>query len=243
MRVPRPPRAVLPGQPLHLIQRGNNRSACFVDDADRGHYKRALRSASAHAGCAIHAYVLMTNHVHLLITPSNAGSPGRMMQMLGRRYVRYFNDRYGRSGTLWEGRCHSTMVDSELYFLACSRYVESNPVRAGLVARPDGYPWSSYRCNADGEPDDLVTPHALYIALGPHPELRRASYRTLFSAPSDPDMLDAIRRATNAGTVLGGVQHREMLEAALNRRLTRASHGGDRRSGAFRHRISTSLTP
>jgi putative transposase len=243
MGMPRPPRAVLPGQPLHIIQRGVNRSACFVDDADRVRYKHALSSASDRAGCAIHAYVLMTNHVHLLLTPKDAGSAGRMMQTLGRHYVRYFNDRYGRSGTLWEGRYRSTMVESDRYFLACSRYVESNAVRAGMVARPDLYRWSSYCCNAEGEPDALVTPHACYLELDGCPALRRASYRALFSSPCDPDVLDAIRRATNDGTVLGGAPHREWLEASLNRRLTRASHGGDRRSGALRHRSSRSPTP
>lgn len=243
MRMPRPPRTVLPGHPLHLIQRGNNRSACFVDDTDRAHYVRALGSASARAGCAIHACVLMTNHVHLLITPSGADSSGRMMQTLGRRYVCHFNRRHGRSGTLWEGRFRSTMMDSEPYFHTSSRYVESNPVRAGLVTEPDGYRWSSYRCNARGEADALVTPHPLYVALETNPALRCASYRALFSSASEPQVYEAIRRATNAGTVVGEAPHRELLEAALHRRLTRASHGGDRRSAAFRASISTSLTP
>lgn len=243
MGMPRPPRAVLPGQPLHIIQRGVNRCACFVDDADRVRYKHALGSASARAGCAIHAYVLMTNHVHLLLTPNDAGSAGRMMQTIGRRYVRYFNDRHGRSGTLWEGRYRSTMVESDRYFLACSRYVESNVVRAGMVARPDLYRWSSYGCNAEGEPDAIVTPHPCYLALDRRPALRRASYRALFSSPFDTGVLDAIRRATNDGTVLGEAPHREWLEASLNRRLTRAGHGGDRRSDAVRRPSSTSLTP
>jgi putative transposase len=171
----------------------------------------------------------MTNHVHLLITATHASSPARMMQMLGRSYVRYFNDRHERTGTLWEGRYRSTLVDCERYFLTCSRYVESNPVRAGMVERPDLYRWSSFRCNADGAPDALVTPHPVYMALGKGVWTRRDAYRALFSSALDPDELDAIRRATNRGTVLGSTRYREMLEEAVQRRLSRLSHGGIRR--------------
>lgn len=230
--MPRPPRPVVPGQALHLIQRGVNREACFVTDDDRWRYKHTLRVASERAGCTIHAYVLMTNHAHLLITARDASSPARMMQMLGRDYVRYFNDRHGRTGTLWEGRYRSTLIDSVRYFLACSRYVEGNPVRAGIVRQPDRYPWSSFRCNAHGDPDALISPHAVYTALGDHASARRIAYRALFSSSLDQQLIDDIRRATQAGIVLGSERYREKLERVLNRSLTRSSHGGDRRKVA-----------
>lgn len=201
--MPRAPRTVTAGQPLHLIQRGNNRSACFIDDRDRAFYLRSLRDASTRTGCAIHAYVLMTNHVHLVVTPADAMSTARLMQAVGRRYVRHFNDRYDRTGTLWEGRYRSMPIDSERYFLACSRYVELNPVRAGLVRQPASYPWSSFRCNANGNTDPIVTPHAVYEALGALAAVRQASYRALFTTTLDADVVDAIRRATSAGLALG----------------------------------------
>src|SRR3954471_7167052 len=154
-RMPRPPRIVRAGQTLHLVQRGNNRTACFTCDQDRAYFAHLLRRIGERTGCAIHAYVLMRNHVHLLLTVSEARSPSRMMQTLGRRYVRYFNDRVERTGTLWEGRFRSSVIDSERYFFQCSRYIEMNPVRAGLAMRPVDYPWSSYRCNALGAFDGL----------------------------------------------------------------------------------------
>jgi putative transposase len=231
--MPRTPRPVLPGQSLHLIQRGNNRSRCFIDDVDREYYKSAVLSASARSGCSIHAYVMMTNHVHLLVTAGQSHSPARMMQSLGRTYVRYYNDRHDRSGTLWEGRYRSTLVDTERYFLACSRYIETNPLRAGLSVQPQQYRWSSFRCNAHGDRDPLVTPHAVYCALGKDDLARQSSYRALFSVPLDPDDVEAIRSSTNTGAVLGSDSRRAAFEAALGRSLRRASHGGDRRSSSF----------
>jgi len=252
--MPRMPRPIVPGQPLHLIQRGHNRSASFHDRHDFAFYLRVLTEESRRAGCAIHAYVLMTNHVHLLITPDSKDGPARMMQRLGRRYVRYFNKRRGRTGTLWEGRYRSTLVDSDRYLLACSRYIELNPVRAGIVADPAAYGWSSYRCNATGRPDPLITPHATYRALAPGADERRAAYRALFDAPLERATLDAIRDAAKSGAVLGTARFREQLEAVLKRSLVPIPHGGDRRpprltarnaitSRLHYHRFSTTLTP
>lgn len=229
----------MPGQTLHLIQRGVNRASCFASDDDRQVYKRGLRAASERAGCAIHAYVLMTNHVHLLVTASDERSPARMMHYLGSGYVRYFNHRHDRTGTLWEGRYRSALIDSERYLLACSRYIESNPVRAGLVAHPDLYAWSSFRCNAYGAADVLITPHPVYAALGEPAARRPAAYRALFSSPTEPSVLDAIRRATNTGGVLGSAHCREAFEEALDRPLRRATHGGDRRSEGARKLIGS----
>ncbi len=145
------PRLVAPGQAHHIIQRGNNRQAIFADERDYGVFLERLAEASARFGLAIHAYVLMTNHVHILATPQAAASMGRVMQSVGRRYVRYFNHVYGRTGTLWEGRYRATPIAAEDYLLACSRYIELNPVRAGMVVSPAHYRWSRYRCNAQGE--------------------------------------------------------------------------------------------
>jgi putative transposase len=228
--MPRPPRVVLPGHTLHLIQRGNNRGPCFVDDADRARYMAALLRASERAHCTVHAYVLMTNHVHLLVTAGDACAPSRMMQTLGRCYVRYFNERHERTGTLWEGRYRSSLIDSERYFLQCSRYVETNPVRAGLVSSPEEHRWSSYRSNAVGEPDTLVRRHPVYLALGRWGSTRRDAYRALFETPLAAHVLDAIRRATNKGDVLGFHDSRSDLERRLGRSLSRAKHGGNRRS-------------
>ena len=224
----------MPGQSLHLVQRGVNRSPCFASDDDREVYLRTLRATSARAGCAIHAYVLMTNHVHLLISASGAMSPARMMQALGRGYVRHFNVVHGRTGTLWEGRYRSALIDSERYLLTCSRYIELNPVRAGIVASPEMHRWSSFRCNALGEADSLVAEHPVYTALDSLPSSRREAYRALFTAPIDPSVTHAIRRATNAGTVIGSTRSRQAFERVLDRPLSRATHGGDRRSVAAR---------
>src|SRR5690348_1132785 len=175
--MPRPLRNIRAGDTLHVVQRGNNRTPCFTCNEDRAYFAHLLRRLGERTGCAIHAYVFMTNHVHLLLTASEPRSPSRMMQMLGRRYVRYFNNRFERTGTLWEGRFRSSVIDSERYFFQCSRYIETNPVRAGLAMRPADYPWSSYRCNALGAFDSLVTAHPLYRALGDHDVTRCDAYR------------------------------------------------------------------
>ncbi|WP_338026909.1 transposase [Coralloluteibacterium stylophorae] len=157
------PRFDLPWIPQHIVQRGNNRQVCFAAEIDYWQYLLELREASVKHRCAIHAYVLMTNHVHLLVTPEEAGGVSRMMQAIGRRYVGCFNARYRRTGTLWEGRFKSALVDSEHYLLRCYRYIELNPVRAHMTASPGGYRWSSYRCNADDHPDPILTPHPEYL--------------------------------------------------------------------------------
>lgn len=154
--MPRPPRPDLAGVPQHVIQRGNDRQACFFHEDDRLTYLTLLREAALRHGCDVHAYVLMTNHVHLLVTPVEKGAVSRMMQTLGRNYVTHVNARYRRTGTLWEGRYKSCLVDSEDYVLACYRYIELNPVRAGMVETPSEYQWSSHRCNASDEPNPLV---------------------------------------------------------------------------------------
>jgi len=214
------PRYFVPGMPLHLIQRGNNRQVIFAGDEDFAFFRGCLLDASRREGLAIHAYVFMTNHVHLLATPASDTSAGRTLQSVGRRYVQHFNHRYGRTGTLWEGRYKSTVVDAESYLRACSRYIELNPVRAGMVVHPHDYRWSSYRAHADGECDDLVTDHPLYLSMGSDAAARQAAYRQLFRAGLEEAQIANIREATNKGWALGNDRFREQIEALSNRRAS-----------------------
>jgi putative transposase len=205
--MPRARRIVVPSTPLHIVQRGNNRTTMFHSTQERGYYRMAVLEASRRYGCAIHAYVLMSNHVHLLVTPADEGGPAAMMQFLGKRYVPWFNRRHGRTGTLFEGRFRSSLVDSARYLFACSRYIELNPVRAGMVARPADYWWSSHRHNALGIADPIVTPHALYDVLAPTPSERAATYRKLFRVRVEVEELmtyAAVRLAIRRGVPVGG---------------------------------------
>ena len=203
--MPRPPRFFEPEVPLHVIQRGNNRSRIFEREADQLFCLETLLEASKRTSCAIHAYVLMTNHLHLLVTPPSVRGASRMMQILGTKYVRYFNKRRGRTGTLFEGRFRATLIDSERYYLTCSRYIELNPVRAGMVSDASQHRWSSFCSNALGATDPLVTPHWLLRGLGTRPADARRAYRDLFSTEQDPIALDAIRTATNTGVRISEV--------------------------------------
>ena len=179
--------------PLHIVQRGHNRERCFFDEFDYRAYLRWLDEAAIERECRLHAYVLMTNHVHLLLTPRCAAVVPRLLQSLGRRYVHYINRKLGWSGTLWEGRYHSSVVQSDMYLLACHRYVELNPVRAGLTRTPGSYRWSSYRSNALGQIDHRLTPHATYTALGQDIETRCNAYRHLFEITEPPIPIADIR--------------------------------------------------
>jgi putative transposase len=183
----------------HIIQRGNNRQVCFASEQDMAVYAHWLREYAGQFAVAIHAWVFMTNHVHLLATPYAVDGVSRMMQALGRRYVRYFNREYRRSGTLWEGRFKSSLVQSETYLLLCQRYIELNPVRAAMVSDPAEYKWSSYQCHALGKPIALSTPHAEYLRLGSTPLDRQHAYRELFRAHVESELLGDIRAAANKG--------------------------------------------
>jgi putative transposase len=198
-------RLVIPGVPLHIIQRGHNRHGCFMADRDYRVYLSMLRVCAADAGCAVHAYVLMTNHVHLLITPCNSDSAGKLMKALGQRYVQYINRHHLRTGTLWEGRFRSCIVDEERYYLTCQRYIELNPVRAEMVKHPRLYPWSSYRANAEGLENSLVTPHPLYLRLALRDVDRYRAYRELFQDALPSETVELLRRATNGNYALGDV--------------------------------------
>jgi putative transposase len=227
------PRFVIPGQPQHVIVRGNNRSDIFRTDADYQFYLEKLHLACEKHECKIHAYVLMTNHVHLLITPQTEDGLSKLMQMLGRYYVQYYNYTYQRTGTLWEGRYKSTLIDSEAYLLTCMRYIELNPVRAGMVAHPSEYPWSSYHCNALGLTDDLVVPHIEFMRLGLTRDARQAEYRQLFKHHISEISLNEIRDATNKSWVLGSDRFKQRIYKKLGRQVEPSAKGGDRKSAQF----------
>lgn len=228
------PRFVIPGQPQHVIQRGNNRQAIFNADEDYRFYLDKLAEAAKKHQCDIHAYVLMTNHVHLLVTPHTEDGLGKMMQMLGRYYVQYFNHTYKRSGTLWEGRYKATLIDSEAYLLTCMRYIELNPVRAHNMAdHPAEYPWSSYACNALGKADVLVTPQLEYRRLGKKTADRQSAYRKLFRSRIPEMTLEALREATNKAWVLGSDRFKARISKQVGRAVQSCGHGGDRKSKAY----------
>lgn len=226
--MPRRARVILPNIPQHIIQRGNNRQACFYADEDYQFYLEWLKEYSDKTECNVHAYVLMTNHVHLLVTADKAESISAMMKALGQRYVQYINKMYKRSGTLWEGRYKSCPTQAETYLLACQRYIELNPVRANMVEHPADYRWSSYRANAQGEPSDLISQHEVYTRLGITDADRFSAYRELFRAQLDPKLVDEIRQATNGNYVLGNTQFTQQIEKALGRRVVRGKAGRPR---------------
>jgi putative transposase len=230
--MPSRPRIILANVPLHITQRGVDRRPTFLADEDFTYYRWALREARIETRCAVHAYVLMSNHVHLLVTPSDVNGPARLLASLGRRYVRYFNDRYRRTGTLWEGRYRSTLVDSATYFLACSRYIELNPVRAGLVEEPGAYEWSSYRHNALGGHDAVVTPHALFATLGGNPASSRAGYRALFAAAVPSSVVATFRVASKLRPALHSTPCSPASDAVLVATATPTVDGASTRHRA-----------
>jgi putative transposase len=228
------PRYVIPGQPQHIIQRGNNRQAIFAAEADYQFFRDALVDASLKRGLTIHAYVLMTNHIHLLATPEFDDSISKVFQSVGRKYVQYFNYTYKRSGTLWEGRYRATVVDSEQYLLTLMRYIELNPVRAGMVAHPRDYPWSSHGFNAQGEAGpnaDWLLPHKEYLRLGRSKAERQSAYRQLFRAVVSNDDLQAIRDCTHKGWALGGERLKNEIERLTHRRTASKGVGRPRKEG------------
>jgi putative transposase len=210
----RHPRLIVPGVALHVVQRGNGRRDCFRQDNDRLVYLSILRDLSRLRRCALHAYCLMTNHIHLLLTPDNKISCSLMMRDLARCYASYFNRRYSRTGTLWEGPFRSCLVDSARYVLGCYRYIEQNPVRARMVASPGGHPWSSYPGNAGARTDDLLTPHAEYLALGSEERSRHRAYAGMHGTGDDPQFASAVREATMNGFPLVGEPLKARLESS-----------------------------
>ena len=217
--MPRPKRICVPGLPHHIVQRGNNRHATFYHDEDYASYLSFLDEATRRHQVNIHAYALMTNHVHLLLTPTAADGLSLTMQTLGRRYVTYINKTYRRSGTLWEGRFKGAVIDSERYCLSCYRYIDLNPPRAGLVSRAADYRWCSFQSNGLARADRLLTPHAVYVQLGTTHEERAARYRTLLADGLDDDVVREIRYGTRKGLPVGSDRFKADIELHLDRRL------------------------
>jgi putative transposase len=220
----------LPGIPAHVVQRGNNRAVCFFCDDDYLFYLELLRQGLNRFGVYLHAYVLMTNHVHLLMTPEQEDSISRLMQHLGRNYVLYINKYYRRTGTLWEGRHKASLVDADNYLLTSYRYIEMNPVAAGMVSTPDEYRWSSYRHHAFGTPNLLVIDHPIFDALGQAGDGRQHAYRDLFRSQLPDQDVHRMRECLDGNFPLGNDRFRQDVEAALNRRLGYVVRGRPRRT-------------
>jgi putative transposase len=226
--MPRRKRLNLTDIPLHIVQRGNNRAACFYAEQDYQFYLHWLEHYAKQYGCAIHAYVLMSNHVHLLLSPLKPEAPAKLMQSLGRRYVQYVNKFYRRSGTLWEGRYKASLVQADEYLLTCYRYIEMNPVRASMVAHPRDYAWSSYRANAEGKLSAMLTAHPLFNALGLDTATRQEAYQALFHTELEPEVITAIRNASVKGQVLGDDRFKDEVSRMSGQRVVAAVRGRKR---------------
>tara|TARA_R110002050_G_scaffold71891_3_gene154663 strand:+ start:49679 stop:50401 length:723 start_codon:yes stop_codon:yes gene_type:complete len=228
------PRLFIKDCPQHIIQRGNNRQATFFADEDYTVYLDKLKDFSVKYQVKVHAYVLMTNHVHLLLSTEHDGAISKMMQSIGRYFVLYINNTYQRTGTLWEGRYKSTLVDSDNYLFTVMRYIEMNPVRAGMVDHPEEYPWSSYQANAVGKAIELLTPHEQYVKLADTHTERLSRYVGLFDEYLSDNTIELIRAATNKAWILGSELFKRQVETQINRRVEPANRGGDRKSEGFR---------
>jgi putative transposase len=214
-----------PGLPAHVTVRGNNRDDTYHCEGDRLYFLRCLQEAASANSVAVHAYVLMSNHVHILGTPQREGAFGRAIQNVGRRYVAYFNERHDRTGTLWEGRFRSTVVEADAYLFACHRYIDLNPVRAGIVPSPKEYRWSSHNFYARGEANPVLTPHPLVQSLGLSAPSRQRAYAALFEEAMDSELLDRIRFATRKSWALGTDAYCRTLEDKLGRRVSPETRG------------------
>jgi putative transposase len=218
-------RLAFPEVPLHIIQRGNNRQPCFSGMAEYVVYLHMLGHYAKVCGCAVHAYVLMSNHVHLLLSPKSSGSASTLMKQLGQRYVQYFNRRHHRSGTLWEGRFRSCLVQDEKYFMVCQRYIELNPVRACMVAAPGDYRWSSFQANAFGRADHVVAPHPIYCSLAADAQERQKRYRAMFAEALPTEMVNHLRHASNGNYAFGDPGFEQQMALLAGRPVSRQSPG------------------
>lgn len=231
---------MIPGVALHIRQRRVDGRPCFLEDSDYFVYLSNMRELASKTGCSIHAYCLMTNHIHVLLTPSNEASCAELMRDLGQRYVSYFNRRYKRTGTLWEGRFRSCLVDSREYVLSCYRYIERNPVRARMVAAPAAYPWSSYRANIGDVDDPFLSAHAEFTALNEDGAARSAVYRSFCAGEEREEFLAAVREATDGGLPLAGDLLKSQLLAS-GWRIERGKPGPRASESARQDEISGQL--
>lgn len=225
--MPRRARLVIPDVPVHLIQRGHNRRACFFEERDFEYYLHWLGQFAREFECEVHAYALMSNHVHMAITAHATDALAQLMKKINQKYVAFINKKLGRTGTLWEGRCKTCLLLDVKYFLTCMRYIELNPVRANMVQHPRDYPWSSYRANADGAYNPCIKPHPTYLALGSTEADRQLAYRIYVGTdPADYDcIIQQLRAATCGNCVLGEESAVAELVDALGRRITPGKRG------------------
>ncbi len=219
------PRLVIPQHPHHIVQFGVDRQAIFREPGDYPAFLNWLREAAKQYKVAIHAYVLMPDHLHILATPTDSEGLARMMQWVGRHYVPYFNRKYGRSGTLWQGRFKATVIDAMNYLMTCSRYIELNPVRAGIVLSPADYAWSSYAHHIGAKHDALITDHALYWSLGNTPFERDAAYKYLTEQALTSKELQELKDTAHKGWVLGSESFKTSLEAQVDRQVRPGKRG------------------
>ncbi|GAC1406381.1 MAG: transposase [Burkholderiaceae bacterium] len=222
-------RLIIPNAPHHVMQRGAARQAVFHDADDFRTFLHYLKDAAKQFKLAIHAYVLMSDHIHLLVSPADLTGLARTMQWIGRHYVPYFNQKYGSIGTIWQGRYKAAVIDSERYFLVCSQYIELNPVRAGVTDQPADYPWSSYRHHVGIAPDPLISEHAVYWALGNTPFAREAAYRHLSDQEMSTEVMAAITDSTLKGWAIGTEEFKSSLEKQANMRVRPSKAGRPRK--------------
>lgn len=234
-------RIVVPGQPLHVTHQGNNRQNVFKSDQDHQRFIEDLVASRNKSGCSLHAYVLMPNHYHLLLTPPTGDALSEFMQSIGRRYVRYFNKEYQRSGTLWEGRYKSSLVDSDAYLLQCYRYIEEHPVRSKMVSAANQHQWSSYHHNALGETDPLITEHNNYTQIAKTEDARKTAYSSLFKTALDTETTTLITSSIDKGEVLGSDHFHQTIESLVGLKTKRGAHGGDRKSDHYKKKKAAML--
>lgn len=227
--MPRKPRFFLPDVPVHIVHRGHSRDPVFFEDQDYATYAHWVRESALRYGLSVHAFVLMTNHVHLLVTPSSESSVSPFMQYVGRRYVPYVNHKYGKSGSIWEGRFKASLVQAEDYLLTTMRYIELNPVRAGMVELPGHYRWSSFVHNSGIQRIGFLKPHSLYLALGENPAERVVAYKELFRYHLDNETMVRITEAWLTGTPLGSAYFLEKVESVLEKRVGQTRRGRPRK--------------
>lgn len=223
------PRYNIVNQPQHIIQRGSSGQQVFFDTQDYQYFHDCLDTAAYNYGLKIHAFVLMPDHVHVLATPGSSDSIARTIQSIGRNYVQYFNECNHSVGTIWEGRYRATVIDAKQYMLTCSRYIELNPVRAGLVKNPKEYPWSSYSYNTSSRPNEMISPHRQYLKLGNNDRERAQAYRALFRQNIDTDTIQTITDATLKGWALGDARFATKIEKLCGRRATQLAKGRPRK--------------
>jgi putative transposase len=219
------PRLIIPHQPHLVTQRGHDQQAIFRDGEDYRIFLQSLRDAIRQYGVALHAYVFLPNHMHLLVSPGDAQGLGKMLQWLGRCYVPYFNHKYQRTGSLWQGRYKTTVVDAASFLLPCMHYVELDPVRTGLVTDPGAYGWSSYAHHAGITPDPHITDHPLYWQLGNTPFEREVTYRLLVEQALGPNQFAMLEQGLGKGWAVGSTEFKAMLEKQVQRRVQPAKRG------------------